>query len=295
MFEWAFMRKLRGLPLSDYIWLKDAGEVLAGSGVSYRQLTLPNGSEITVGIMTGSWTLPAARGRGCFSRIIRESINITAERNGAILLAFVTEDNASCRALLSSGAAAFPTSYFIRQPNVGDFADRSGTIAELPDVTDNQIDEWRQQYGKFVRFSYHAHEDWRAQILRRPSAPRIYSRDANEFVVLEEFADTERILAYLGPRGTFPRDLMNAVVCRAASRNKKCFTFSSDPALSEFCSGSGFTKRSGFLTANIANWELLASAIGGENLRQPVDNCVLTDSQSPWFLGEWRYQSGDRM
>jgi len=59
---------------------------------------------------------PARAWSGFFHRMILESVKITASRRGALLLAYVTTDNPSCRALLGSGAAAFPTSYLIRQP-----------------------------------------------------------------------------------------------------------------------------------------------------------------------------------
>jgi hypothetical protein len=294
-FGWAFSRQMHGQPPTDYMLLSEDGGTLAGSGVSYREVLLPNNAAITVGIMTGSWTLPAARGRGFFSRIIEESIKITAARKGALLIAYVTTDNPSCRALLKSGAASFPTSYFILEPNAGEAKTSAEPLAEVGDISDQLIKQWRQQYVGFARFGYQTLDDWRSQFLRRPSRPRVLARNADEFVMIDEHGDTDRIVAYLGARGKSPSELLGAVLSRADSRGRKVFAFSSDPELSEFCLASGFTERPGFLTANVADWQLLASALGVKDQQQGNSNAVVADPQSPWFIGAWRMQSGDRM
>lgn len=295
MFDWAFSRQMCGQPPSDYILLSEGGETLAGSGVSYRQVLLPNDVAISVGIMTGSWTLPAARGRGFFSRLILESVKIAASRRGALLLACVTTDNPSCHALLRSGAAAFTTSYLIRQPDAGEVETRAEAPAEVADISDTLINQWRQQYVGFARFGYQTPDDWRSQFLHRPSRPRVLTRNSDEFVMIDEDADTDRIVAYLGSQGRFPSGLFGVVLSRAVSRGKKVFAFCADPDLSEHCLASGFTERPGFITVHVANWHLLASALGVKNLQQGNSNALVTDPQSPWFIGGWRLQSGDRM
>ena len=294
-FDWAFSRQMHGQPPTDYMLLSEDGETLAGSGVSYREVLLPNDAAITVGIMTGSWTLPAARGRGFFSRIIEQSLKITTARKGALLIAYVTADNPSCRALLKSGAAAFPTSYFSREPNAGEVKTSAEPLAEVADISDTLIDQWRQQYAGFAHFGYQTLGDWHSQFLERPSRPRILARNADEFVMIDEHGDTDRIVAYLGAQGKFPSELLGAVVSRADSRGKKAFAFSSDPDLSEFCLASGFTERPGFLTVNVANWRLLASALRVKDQQPEDSNALVADPQSPWFIGAWRMQSGDRM
>ncbi len=113
--------------------------------------------------------------------------------------------------------------------------------------------------------------------------------------MIDEHGDTDRVVAYLGAQGKFPSELLGAVLRRADSRGKKVFAFSSDPDLSEFCLASGFTERPGFLTANVADWQLLASALRVKDQRPGSSNALVADPQSPWFIGTWRLQSGDRM
>ena len=71
-FDWYFRRPFAGA-VADRFVIADEGEWIAGSAVSWRRLAEPDGTGRKVGIMTGSWTLPAARGRGCFAAIIEHS------------------------------------------------------------------------------------------------------------------------------------------------------------------------------------------------------------------------------
>ena len=113
--------------------------------------------------------------------------------------------------------------------------------------------------------------------------------------MIDEQADTDRIIGYLGSQRKFPSDLLGAVLSQAAARGKKVFAFCADPDLSEFCLASGFTERPGFLTVNVADWPLLAAALRVRDSQQGTSNAVIADPHSPWFLGAWRMQSGDRM
>lgn len=102
-YNWVFERKV-GDNNSDILILKDEqGQVIAGSSITYRTTKLQNGSIVNFGIMTGSWTLPNARGKGCFSQIILESKRICFSKNVPYLTAFVTESNASYRRLKDAG------------------------------------------------------------------------------------------------------------------------------------------------------------------------------------------------
>src|SRR3989442_4864180 len=111
-YDWYFRRK-PAYPDPDLIVLKIDGHTAAGSAVSYRRVVLPNDSEVDVGIMTGAWTLPQFRGRGCFARIIEESLRLTVMKGGALLLGFTTEEKGSFRQLAKAGSVLFSSSYFL--------------------------------------------------------------------------------------------------------------------------------------------------------------------------------------
>ena len=89
-YDWYFRRKT-AYPDADLMILKQDNNLAAGSAVTYRRVAFANDSEVTVGIMTGSWTLPQFRNQGCFARIIEESLRLTALKGGALLLGFLTK------------------------------------------------------------------------------------------------------------------------------------------------------------------------------------------------------------
>ena len=79
-YDWVFNRTI-GDKSSDIILIKDEdNEVIAGSGIIYRKLESQNGCVIDIANMTDSWTLPKARGKGCFSKIIEISREISSKR-----------------------------------------------------------------------------------------------------------------------------------------------------------------------------------------------------------------------
>lgn len=96
------------------VFRNESNEIIAGSAVSYRKIRWTNGNVYDIGIMTGSWTLPAARGMGCFSQMIQTSKEICQNRKVDYLTAFVTEDNASYRRLKEAGSFCVPANnYFL--------------------------------------------------------------------------------------------------------------------------------------------------------------------------------------
>lgn len=96
------------------VFRNESHEIIAGSAVSYRKIRWTDGNIYDIGIMTGSWTLPAARGMGCFSQMIQTSKEICQNRKVDYLTAFVTEDNASYRRLKEAGYLCLPANnYFL--------------------------------------------------------------------------------------------------------------------------------------------------------------------------------------
>src|SRR5258706_305399 len=63
------------------------------------------------GIISSSWTLREGRGRGCLSHFVAWSREVVRARGGSIVLAFMTESNASRRRLAAAGADLIATSY----------------------------------------------------------------------------------------------------------------------------------------------------------------------------------------
>ena len=107
-YDWVFERKVGAFSADILLIENEEDGVIAGSAVSYRKLS-QNGQNAEIGIMTGSWTLPAARKKGCFGKMINTSSELCRKKSVPYLTAFVTETNPSCRGLSSAGSYMFPT------------------------------------------------------------------------------------------------------------------------------------------------------------------------------------------
>lgn len=308
-FDWVFRRRV-GEHASDLMIIEVDGEWIAGSAVSYRPLVLPNGNTVTAGIMTGSWTLAAARGRGCFTRIIDESIAFVREKHGALLLAFVTVSNASYRRLAAAGAALFPTLYTFSSAETPQVEAASGDAAPV-DVTPTPslVAELEQRASALadghLHFAYRG-DEWAKQLLHRADPTTLVHVPGLGHAVVETHGEFDRLQALLPLDASKRADLVKAMLGRAQGRDKKLFLFVSDAvqgdAIATHC---GLGSAEGFLTANIADQGVLEAAMGRPVHCTPergsasegveVDARVLGTPESGSFLGHFALQTGDRM
>ena len=70
MYRWYLQRSLGG-EAPDRLILMDGARAVAGCGVVYRQLRTPDGELHRGGVMVAACTLPGARGRGCYARLLQ--------------------------------------------------------------------------------------------------------------------------------------------------------------------------------------------------------------------------------
>jgi hypothetical protein len=292
-FKWAYERSMQDQPAPDYLVIMEDGGPIAGSGVNYRQILLPNGASVIAGIMTGSWTLPVARGRGCFTRFIGESIRITRERTGSLLLAFVTEDNSSCRQLCKAGAATFPTSYFTLGPEHAPDSWKGGW-EEVDSISERLFQRWMGAREGFVRYGYASLGDWRSQIVDR-CLKTVFLQSEDAFVILGDRPDTYQLHAFLAADGQSFREILQAAKYYSNRAGKKLFLFSTDSALSEFCRTDGFLEKRGYVTVHVTDWAQLSRALQLAVPKVELPHRIVGDPVSAWFLGRWQLQSGDRI
>lgn len=266
LYNWAF-RRTAGSHRSDLMVLRDEhGVVLAGSAVSYRRVE-GAGRRFEVGIMTGSWTLPPSRGQGCFTRIIEESRLLSAEHGCALLLAFVTHDNASRRRLEDAGSRMIPSRYVFtaegKEP-------RALLDVTASDVTNDEL--WPRveaSRGDAYHFTYPTLDDFVGQCIDRPT-PTERVAVGTAHVVLEKTETTDRVVvADLGDESV--EDVFESLAHRAQSAGRRFFGFAMGER--EF---AGLDQKDGFLTILGAR----ESALEGASL----------DDLSPWHI-----DSGDRM
>jgi hypothetical protein len=295
---WVLNRSVGG-PVPDRMLLRLSGTLVAGSAVSYRWLQRA-GTRVLIGIMTGSWTLPEARGQGCFTRIIQESVKVAANQGAALLLAFVTEDNPSYRRLQDAGAALFSTTYFQSQ---GVTAGASALAVEevvldgalearlharhiAPGEGEVGVRRWSVVYDL---------DSWRGQLVERARRSTTVRIGDHAFALLDRVPEstTTRLLS-LYPGGLDLNDLLRTLADGLSAKGQTLVGFAADPELAEAARGTGLACKPGYLTALVADPAALGMALG---LTEPWAgrDLDLADPDSPWFIGGFGFQAGDRM
>jgi GNAT superfamily N-acetyltransferase len=263
---WCFERTGAGHP-ADFLQILAAGSPIAGSAVTYRRIATPDGEGQVAGIMTGSWTLPEARGAGAFTRMIQESLEVAAARRASVLLAFVTTTNRSRRRLEAAGAFLIPTFYC-----------RSGAAAGAHDacVRERQpppdLDLRAQAAQPSVSFAYTA-EEWRGQFVNRPGNVRVIEAPDRWTAVVEHAGVFDRLHALRVQQGSW-LEAIDALTALAFQRGRQLFVFTAATVDAASLADRGFEIVHGFLTA-------LPTAPPGP---------------PAWLqTGGWQLQNGDRM
>lgn len=271
MYKWAFEREV-GARAADLMVLRDQGVIVAGSAVSYR--TVRDGdNEILIGVMTGSWTLPEARGHGAFSQVIVESRRLLAARGGTVLIAFVTQDNASRRRLVAAGCLEVPTWYVASNAETLPPAD--APIVEPSNLTAHELfrvyRHWQAE-GPGAYVVYPSVDIWASQYLDRP-LPVERVTAAGGHCLVERSAASDRILWI---DGRDPSAAVAALLARAVGTERQLFMFTAQAALAQAGIDLGMVAKPGSIT--------LLDALEGQG-----------DGRGHSSLpARWRLQGGDR-
>ncbi|MBS7332308.1 MAG: hypothetical protein KIG88_01760 [Weeksellaceae bacterium] len=194
LYEWVFYREC-GLVKPDLFLLNTSDDdLMAGSALTYRKLAIPGSDPISTGIMTGSWTLPNARGKGCFTEIISYSKKLVLNHKYNFLTAYVTEQNASFRRLRDFGSLLIPTYYIIVDNDL--LLINHKTIKEI-DINADSIRKCfqlrEQNLKNVIHYDYNLCEFESQFIKRSGTKVRIFKID-NEYLITEENNHTVRIL-----------------------------------------------------------------------------------------------------
>jgi len=275
-FEWCFERDA-GAGRAGLMLARLNGEVIGGSAVVYRAVRSARGVDGVVGIMCGSWTLPAARGQGCFSAIIQQSVRMVAARGAAMLLAFVTETNPSKRRLEAAGATMVPSGYCVAELDE-DSPASSGHTHEQVALSE------REPVEGVAQFLYPASGAFAAQFTGRIEHTEVRALSGGGQAVIELTSDTERVLGLLG----VPDELaaLEELRLSAASRSMKSFFYTMDDDILEAAPSRGFRVIPGFLTVMTADADACTAWLG-----EPPEG----DHPALAQLGRWSMSHGDRM
>lgn len=294
LYKWCFNRRVGDLS-ADIMIFKMGKKIVAGSAVTYRKAKLGK-SIINVGIMTGSWTIPEARGQGCFTKIIEESLSLASRKKAALLLAFLTESNASFRRLAEAGSSLFPTHYLFSNEDTP--IPKSGyVVSPVSDVKRGSktiFGELRKRQDGFAHFAYTLKE-WESQFVERPGEIELLRIDDIGLAVVEKNGNFDRVLVLSSKEEQTCTDCIKALLGRALENRRNLFLFTTSTSWKDECLKLGFGRAPGYLTTLIADENELikiypdASRLPGNiahEFYEPV---------SQWYIGSWDIQSGDRM
>jgi GNAT superfamily N-acetyltransferase len=276
MYRWYLQRSFGG-EAPDRLILMDGERAVAGCGVIYRQLRTPDGDVHRVSVVVAACTLPSARGRGCYARVLQAAVEQSAVRGCAALLGFVTADNATGRGLRRLGAAAIPSAYIVsrehpRVTEAGFLQLRATRVA----------DDWPARAAARARppaapagFHYPDASAWRSQMVARPHGVQCLRIGATCRAVIEGVGDTDR-LQWLDGDARERLAAIRAIVARARCRRRKFFMYSTCPYEATAARRLGLAAHPGYMM-------VLALAAGHA--------CGARD----WAGMSWQVQSGDRM
>ncbi|HTY48100.1 MAG TPA: GNAT family N-acetyltransferase [Steroidobacteraceae bacterium] len=276
MYRWYLRRSFAG-EAPDRLILTEAGRAVAGCGLVYRLLRTPEGAVEPVSVVVAACTLPSARGRGCYARVLQAAIDRSARRGCTALLGFVTADNATGRGLRRLGAATIASAYIASGGRPG-----PASAARLRLEGARASDGWRARAAAHLRsdplqagFHYPDASAWRAQMLERPHPVQSLRIGATCRAIVECVGDTDRLQWLDGD----PRERLaaiRAVAAHARRRGRRFFMYSTRPGDVAGARSLGLAVRPGYMMA-------LA-----------LRTCDVPRVQA-WATMSWHVQSGDRM
>lgn len=276
MYRWYLQRSFAA-ELPDRLILMEGARAVAACGVVYRQLRTQDGEVHRVGVALAGGTLPSARGRGHYARVLQAVVQRSAARGCSALLGFVTAGNTSGRGLTRLGATAIPSAYIVSRnrspgPQTGILQLRDAEVA----------DDWPLRAAARLRppaaaagFHYPDASAWRSQMVDRPEGVQSLRIGATCRAVIEQVADTDR-LQWLDGDGRERLAAIRAVMARARRHGRKFFMYSTCPHETEAARRLGLMAHAGYMMV------LPLEARHAATVRD-------------WAGMSWQVQSGDRM
>lgn len=247
-YRWYFDRPVG--PKADLLILRGRRGVVAATGINYRRIALDADTSVLGGILTSSWTAPEERRRGLFGRLVELSASRIRDRGGALLIAFVTEDNPSCRALSTFGCALFPSWYLFSTsatPRVRTLA--SCRTVEPTTVAMEKIrGEVSSTRRGYLHFRYEPLE-WEFQFLRRPHPVEVLGLEGGASALVETVpsrataAPTDRVQLLSTPDD--PEWALSALLARAQRPDRQLFLFATQTDLVAAARGLGIEVKPG--------------------------------------------------
>ena len=256
-------------PPPDLLVVWKGAQLAAGTGLTYRTLRGPDDDTRLAAILTGSWTDPAFRGQGLFTRLVEESRDHARTLGYDHLLAFVRNENPSMKGLLRAGARLIPA-FYLRGGSQGAGKDGPLLSAALPPKSfATAWSRFRKRGANSFRFAYNDASSFGAQFFARHSETVELSDDRGGLAIVQnEGLQTHLLFVDAGDEDPAAAvSLLNALQGYALHQGRTLMLFTTEE-----------------------NWRAAGSSAG--LAETPGSLAVLTDR--PWIDGTWTVSGGDR-
>lgn len=256
-------------PPPDLLVVWNGAQLAAGTGLTYRALHGPDDDTRLAAILTGSWTDPAFRGQGLFTRLVEESRDHARALGYDHLLAFVRNDNPSMKGLLRAGARLIPA-FHLRGGSQGTGPD--GPLLSAASPPRSLATAWsrfRKRGANSFRFAYNDASSFAAQFFERHSETVELSDERGGMAIVQnEGLQTHVLFVDAGDESPAAAvSLLNAVQRYALHQGRTLMLFTTEE-----------------------NWRVAGSSAGLAETSGSL--AVLTDR--PWIDGIWTVFGGDR-
>lgn len=281
MYRWCFERSADAPPPERMVFAGADGAWVAGTAISFRTMRFAGKTWLS-GVMTGSWTLPAARGQGLFPRFIQETRKRVAHHGGVAVLGFAGDvQRASTRKLADAGSRCVPSTNMIGE--VAALPEDARTLGERLDARianpgdlEALYTAWKERAKTRGGFVYSDANVFRGQFFDR-ALPVEIVRDGDAVALIERAADTDRVM-FADERGRSRAGFFKALWSRAAAAGRKLYAYGVGASAASVCRETGLAPKDGYFT-------ILPATDSAE------DNTACDELASI----DWDFQSGDRM
>lgn len=288
-FDWVYRRD-SGAGAARLFLARDAeGEIVGGTGVTFRRATDSRGVEARLAIMTGSWVLPTARKQGCFTQLIEVMLDTAKQSHCAMLLGFCFKANGSYNRLLNAGFGSVDTAY-LRDPVEYESTSLAGPLEALSVGDRTEVFVGETAAGA-VAFTY-SRQEWEEQFLHGPYPKAFLELPGRGTAAVEEAHGFHRLLALSLPEPERFPEVLEDLWARARSRSQRLFLFSTDQREQTIAKRSGLEEIPGAFIYRIACRQELSKWVDSTEDVQEAD---LSNPSHPAYLGGWRFQNRDRM
>ena len=152
----------------------------------------------------------------------------------------------------------------------------------------------RKRQDSFTHFTYTLKE-WESQFWERPGEIELLRIGDIGLAIIEKKGNFDRVLFFHRKKNMTFTDCVKTLLKGALVNRRKLFLFTMSPSWKDECLKLGFGHAPGYLTALIADRnELIRVYPGAPCLPENIAH-EFYKSVSPWYIGSWEIQSGDRM